>query len=219
MIGSVLASKLCSMLVLCGLSRQYSNVSMRTRNLLTKAGVLGSVSMAFGSMLWSHKKTEPTQTDSGSAPSCKEPHFPYELKLVQVLFRHGARTPLKSIPGIMEVRDHLCHTRTNIWQTWCSVSQDLKLRESHLSYLHMPCLGDEAMFTSIWKSNLFPCPVCIRPSGCLTSWNPQHTHRSTMWWQTWKEVHGPPHRWRTATGPTYWPWVCLCLLTSRGSSA
>lgn len=113
MIGSVLASKLCSMLVLCGLSRQYSNVSMRTRNLLTKAGVLGSVSMAFGSMLWSHKKTEPTQTDSGSAPSCKEPHFPYELKLVQVLFRHGARTPLKSIPGIMEVRDHLCHTRTS----------------------------------------------------------------------------------------------------------
>lgn len=101
------------MLVLCGLSRQYSNVSMRTRNLWTKAGVLGSVSMAFGSMLWSHKKTEPTQTDSGSDRTCTEPPFPYELKLVQVLFRHGARTPLKSIPGIMEVRDHLCHTRTS----------------------------------------------------------------------------------------------------------
>ncbi|NP_001133278.1 lysophosphatidic acid phosphatase type 6 isoform X1 [Salmo salar] len=77
---------------------------MRTRNLWTKAGVLGSVSMAFGSMLWSHKKTEPTQTDSGSDRTCTEPPFPYELKLVQVLFRHGARTPLKSIPGIMEAQ-------------------------------------------------------------------------------------------------------------------
>ncbi|CAB1351867.1 unnamed protein product, partial [Coregonus sp. 'balchen'] len=54
---------------------------MRMRNLWTKAGVLGSVSMAFGSMLWSHKKTEPTQTDSGSAPACTEPPFPYELKI------------------------------------------------------------------------------------------------------------------------------------------
>ncbi|XP_041739170.1 lysophosphatidic acid phosphatase type 6-like isoform X2 [Coregonus clupeaformis] len=77
---------------------------MRMRNLWTKAGVLGSVSMAFGSMFWSHKKTEPTQTDSGSAPACTEPPFPYELKLVQVLFRHGARTPLKSIPDVMEAQ-------------------------------------------------------------------------------------------------------------------
>uniref|UniRef100_A0A8B9GTR8 Acid phosphatase 6, lysophosphatidic n=1 Tax=Astyanax mexicanus TaxID=7994 RepID=A0A8B9GTR8_ASTMX len=29
---------------------------------------------------------------------------PYELKLVQVLFRHGARTPLKSIPDVLEAQ-------------------------------------------------------------------------------------------------------------------
>ncbi|XP_056145020.1 lysophosphatidic acid phosphatase type 6 isoform X2 [Lampris incognitus] len=72
----------------------------------TKAGVLGSVSVsiAFGSVLWSQKKSEPdhvafscdfTNTNSDSL---------YELKLVQVLFRHGARTPLKSIPDVMEVQ-------------------------------------------------------------------------------------------------------------------
>ncbi|CAB1328902.1 unnamed protein product, partial [Coregonus sp. 'balchen'] len=54
---------------------------MRMRNLWTKAGVLGSVSMAFGSMLWSQKKTETNQT--GSNPACTEPPSPYELKLVQ----------------------------------------------------------------------------------------------------------------------------------------
>ncbi|KAM7380430.1 hypothetical protein PAMP_003725 [Pampus punctatissimus] len=64
------------------------------RNLWTKAGVFGSMSMAFGSLLWSQKKTESDQVH----PS------PYELKLVQVLFRHGARTPLKSIPDVMEVQ-------------------------------------------------------------------------------------------------------------------
>ncbi|CDQ84320.1 unnamed protein product [Oncorhynchus mykiss] len=75
---------------------------MRMRNLWTKAGVLGSVSMAFGSMFWSQKKTETTQT--GSTTACTEPPSPYELKLVQVLFRHGARTPLKSIPDVMEAQ-------------------------------------------------------------------------------------------------------------------
>ncbi|XP_064800255.1 lysophosphatidic acid phosphatase type 6-like isoform X2 [Oncorhynchus masou masou] len=75
---------------------------MRMRNLWTKAGVLGSVSMAFGSMFWSQKKTETTQT--GSTTACTEPPSAYELKLVQVLFRHGARTPLKSIPDVMEAQ-------------------------------------------------------------------------------------------------------------------
>ncbi|XP_073329716.1 lysophosphatidic acid phosphatase type 6 [Pagrus major] len=72
------------------------------RSLWTKAGVVGSVSMAFGSMWWSQKKTEPDQVSSTSAD--KNPSSPYELKLVQVLFRHGARTPLKSIPDVMEVQ-------------------------------------------------------------------------------------------------------------------
>lgn len=74
------------------------------RNLWTKAGVLGSVSMAFGSMLWSQKKTEPDQFASSCTSDDTNPSSPYELKLVQVLFRHGARTPLKSIPDVMEVK-------------------------------------------------------------------------------------------------------------------
>ncbi|XP_052004599.1 lysophosphatidic acid phosphatase type 6-like [Xyrauchen texanus] len=53
-----------------------------------RVGLLGSV--ALGSMFWSQKnKTEPS---------------PYELKLLQVLFRHGARTPLKSIPDVLEAQ-------------------------------------------------------------------------------------------------------------------
>lgn len=74
------------------------------RNLWTKAGVVGSVSMAFGSMLWSQKKTEPDQKSSSGTGADPNPSSPYELKLVQVLFRHGARTPLKSIPDVMEVQ-------------------------------------------------------------------------------------------------------------------
>ncbi|XP_071374200.1 lysophosphatidic acid phosphatase type 6 [Centroberyx affinis] len=76
------------------------------RTLWTKAGVLGSVSvsMAFGSMLWSQKKTEPDQLSSSCTTGDTNPSSPYELKLVQVLFRHGARTPLKSIPDVMEVQ-------------------------------------------------------------------------------------------------------------------
>ncbi|XP_029937416.1 lysophosphatidic acid phosphatase type 6 isoform X2 [Myripristis murdjan] len=76
------------------------------RNLWTKASVLGSVSvsMAFGSVLWSQKKTEPDQMASSSTMASTNPDSPYELKLVQVLFRHGARTPLKSIPDVMEAQ-------------------------------------------------------------------------------------------------------------------
>ncbi|KAI9530307.1 hypothetical protein NQZ68_004324 [Dissostichus eleginoides] len=72
------------------------------RNLWTKAGVFGSVSMAFGSMLWSQKNPD---SDQASSPSDEtNPSSSYELKLVQVLFRHGARTPLKSIPDVMEAQ-------------------------------------------------------------------------------------------------------------------
>ncbi|CAG05868.1 unnamed protein product, partial [Tetraodon nigroviridis] len=59
------------------------------RTFWTSVGLLAPVSVAFGSVLWSAK--------SGADPSS-----PYDLKLVQVLFRHGARTPLKSIPNVME---------------------------------------------------------------------------------------------------------------------
>ncbi|XP_034741371.1 lysophosphatidic acid phosphatase type 6 [Etheostoma cragini] len=74
------------------------------RNLWTKAGVLGSVSVAFGSLLWSQKKTEPDQDGSSCSSADPKPSSQYELKLVQVLFRHGARTPLKSIPDVMEAQ-------------------------------------------------------------------------------------------------------------------
>ncbi|XP_059895377.1 lysophosphatidic acid phosphatase type 6 isoform X2 [Gadus macrocephalus] len=74
------------------------------RTIWARAGVLGSVSVAFGSMWWSQQKTEVDPM----ASSCPAVHThstsPYELKLVQVLFRHGARTPLKSIPDILEAQ-------------------------------------------------------------------------------------------------------------------
>lgn len=68
--------------------------------------VLGSVSVAFGSMMWS-QKTESDQVASSCTSSDADASSPYELKLVQVLFRHGARTPLKSIPDVMEVKRFL----------------------------------------------------------------------------------------------------------------
>ncbi|XP_024143010.1 lysophosphatidic acid phosphatase type 6 [Oryzias melastigma] len=72
------------------------------RVLLKTAGLFGSVSVAFGSVLWSQKKTQPDAPNSPSA-DLKAGH-PYELKLVQVVFRHGARTPLKPIPDVMEAQ-------------------------------------------------------------------------------------------------------------------
>lgn len=65
--------------------------STAMRPFWTRVGIIGPISMAFGSVLWSTK----TGADHTS---------PYDLKLVQVLFRHGARTPLKSIPDVMEVK-------------------------------------------------------------------------------------------------------------------
>lgn len=73
------------------------------RKLWTKAGIISSVSAAFGSLLWSQKSNDSKQSHPDSTPDI-DPNSPYELKLVQVLFRHGARTPLKSIPNVMEVK-------------------------------------------------------------------------------------------------------------------
>lgn len=64
--------------------------STAMRKLWRTASVLGP---AMGALLWSKQQTAPS-----------DPSSDYELKLVQVLFRHGARTPLKSIPDVMEVR-------------------------------------------------------------------------------------------------------------------
>lgn len=54
------------------------------------------VGPTLAALLWSNKQTANSTLSSD-----------YELKLVQVLFRHGARTPLKSIPDVMEVRPSL----------------------------------------------------------------------------------------------------------------
>ncbi|XP_028992289.1 lysophosphatidic acid phosphatase type 6 [Betta splendens] len=74
------------------------------RTLWMKAGVFGTVSAAFGSVLWSQRKSDPDQDASSPTSTDTTPASPYELKLVQVLFRHGARTPLKSIPDVMEAQ-------------------------------------------------------------------------------------------------------------------
>ncbi|XP_008273834.1 lysophosphatidic acid phosphatase type 6 [Stegastes partitus] len=74
------------------------------RNVWGKACMFGSLSAAFGSMLWSQQKTEPDQVASVCPPDDTNPDSLYELKLVQVLFRHGARTPLRSIPDVMEAQ-------------------------------------------------------------------------------------------------------------------
>ncbi|KAM9343506.1 lysophosphatidic acid phosphatase type 6 [Pholidichthys leucotaenia] len=74
------------------------------RNLWGKAAVLGSASIAFGSMLWWQRKSESNQVTSCTNDPSTNPSAPYELKLVQILFRHGARTPLKTIPNVMEAQ-------------------------------------------------------------------------------------------------------------------
>lgn len=75
------------------------------RTFWTRIGIIGPISVAFGSVLWSTN----TEADHSS---------PYDLKLVQVLFRHGARTPLKSIPDVMEVEPlslHLIPSMSHIY--------------------------------------------------------------------------------------------------------
>ncbi|XP_077473729.1 lysophosphatidic acid phosphatase type 6 [Stigmatopora argus] len=58
------------------------------RKIWTKVGVFGTVSIALGSVWWWRQRNVSQ----------------YELKLVQVLFRHGARTPLSSIPDVLEAQ-------------------------------------------------------------------------------------------------------------------
>ncbi|KAG9348785.1 hypothetical protein JZ751_029102 [Albula glossodonta] len=67
-----------------------------------RVGLFGSVGL--GSMLWTEKKSTPVQTNPGKFSANHGDQSPYELKLVQVLFRHGARTPLKSIPDVLEAQ-------------------------------------------------------------------------------------------------------------------
>ncbi|XP_066497069.1 lysophosphatidic acid phosphatase type 6 [Hoplias malabaricus] len=75
------------------------------RSWWTRLSVLSTA--ALGSTFWWQRKPEPVQKDSESSsvpPSSDQSSSPYELQLVQVLFRHGARTPLKSIPDVLEAQ-------------------------------------------------------------------------------------------------------------------
>lgn len=133
------------------------------RNLWTKAGVFGSVSMAFGSMLWSQRKTESDEFTSSCTSANPNPSSPYELKLVQVLFRHGARTPLKSIPNVMEVKLFFCFSSTHL------VRVSLKHEMSHNNYTIL-CL-----YLFVWARL-----SCHRSNGCQRSWSLQHTPTSII---------------------------------------
>ncbi|XP_062390687.1 lysophosphatidic acid phosphatase type 6 [Sardina pilchardus] len=62
--------------------------------------VVGLGSVALGSLFWSQNKSEATSESQAKNVDSSQ----LELKLVQVLFRHGARTPLKSIPDVLEVQ-------------------------------------------------------------------------------------------------------------------
>ncbi|KAF5903090.1 lysophosphatidic acid phosphatase type 6, partial [Clarias magur] len=67
--------------------------------MLARVGAMTTVVLG-SAVFWTQQKTtEPLQANH---PSSDQSSSPYELKLVQVLFRHGARTPLKSIPDVLE---------------------------------------------------------------------------------------------------------------------
>lgn len=114
------------------------------------AAALGSVSVAFGSMLWSQQKTKPEKAAKGSNLADTNADSPYELKLVQILFRHGARTPLKSIPDIMEVK--LSSVKSMFCRKWC--------------FTH-----EKKTANSFFQQ---------RPSGCQRFWSHRRTPASTM---------------------------------------
>jgi len=67
------------------------------RRLLT-VGVGGCL-LAFSGNVSSAASSSSVVKDSQEAPDVRE----LTLKSVQVFFRHGARTPLKHIPGLQEV--------------------------------------------------------------------------------------------------------------------
>lgn len=74
--------------------------------MLARVGAMTTVVLG-SAVFWAQQKnTEPVHAnlDLTSTPSSDQSSSQYELKLVQVLFRHGARTPLKSIPDVLEVR-------------------------------------------------------------------------------------------------------------------
>lgn len=128
---------------------------------------------AFAALLWSKKQTADPAASSD-----------YELKLVQVLFRHGARTPLKSIPDVMEVRPS--PFRSN--RLLCAVQRPKKKKPPKKS----PKKGDASE------------PVCLapRPSGCQTSWILRHTPTSTMSSRILRAGPGLRLQWRTAIAKT-----------------
>lgn len=94
---------LLDLCVVISLKKNWSVLFTAMRKVWAKFGLFGPISISFGSLLWS-KKTESAQVASGCTSAETSQSSTYDLKLVQVLFRHGARTPLKSIPDVMEVK-------------------------------------------------------------------------------------------------------------------
>ncbi|XP_039599604.1 lysophosphatidic acid phosphatase type 6 isoform X2 [Polypterus senegalus] len=64
----------------------------------TKGSFFATVTCAVAGAYWLYEKRRISLDTVGGAARPSE----YELKLVQVLFRHGARTPLKSLPGTLQ---------------------------------------------------------------------------------------------------------------------
>ncbi|KAF7709276.1 lysophosphatidic acid phosphatase type 6 [Silurus meridionalis] len=72
--------------------------------MLARVGAMTTAVLS-SALFWSQQKnTDPVQAnlDLTNTPCSDQSSSQYELKLVQVLFRHGARTPLKSIPDVLE---------------------------------------------------------------------------------------------------------------------
>ncbi|KAG2456972.1 PPA6 phosphatase, partial [Polypterus senegalus] len=65
----------------------------------TKGSFFATVTCAVAGAYWLYEKRRISLDTVGGAARPSE----YELKLVQVLFRHGARTPLKSLPGTLQL--------------------------------------------------------------------------------------------------------------------
>lgn len=85
------------------LSLTLSLLPERYDTMLARVGAMTTAILG-SAVFWAQRKnTEPEQANLDLTPSSKQSSSQYELKLVQVLFRHGARTPLKSIPDVLEV--------------------------------------------------------------------------------------------------------------------
>uniref|UniRef100_A0A3B4A414 Uncharacterized protein n=1 Tax=Periophthalmus magnuspinnatus TaxID=409849 RepID=A0A3B4A414_9GOBI len=124
------------------------------KKLWLNAGIVGSLSAAFGSILWSQKTNESNSSRTCS-PLDSEPTSPYELQLVQVLFRHGARTPLKSIPNVLEGGSFAGQLTTLGMQQLYELGKRLRQRYIEDSPFLSPAFSPSEVYvrsTNIWRT-------------------------------------------------------------------